>query len=130
MYAPRVLAGRTDGRIRLGAPFGPDEAPRILAGLSAIVLPSEWDENAPLSILQARAAGIPVLASDVPGIAEIVDTPAVGRLFAPGDAAALAERMEDVLAGRVVRNPSPGLPLSLARHLDKIEVLYGHIRSG
>jgi glycosyltransferase involved in cell wall biosynthesis len=130
MFAPQVLAGRTGGRIRIGAPFGPEEAPRVLAGLSAIVLPSEWDENAPLSILQARAVGVPVLASDVPGIAEVVDSPAVGRLFPPGDAAALAERMEDVLAGRVVRNPSPALPLSLPHHLDKIEALYGHIRSG
>jgi len=129
MYAPRVLAGRAGGRIRIGAPFGPDEAPRILAGLAAIVLPSEWDENAPLSILQARAVGVPVLASDVPGIAEVVDSPAVGRLFPPGDAAALADRMEDVLAGRVARNPDPGLPLSLSHHLDKIEALYGHIRS-
>jgi len=130
LYAPRVLRGRTGGRIRLGAPFGPEEAPRILAGLSAIVLPSEWDENAPLSILQARAAGVPVLARDVPGIAEVVDAPAVGCLFPPGDAAALAERMQEVLAGRLARNPNPGLPLSLFQHLDKIEALYGHIRSG
>jgi len=132
MYASHVLDGHpaapSGARVRLGASFGPDEAPRVLAGLSAIVLPSEWDENAPLSILQARATGVPVLASDVPGIAEVVDTPAVGRLFPCGDAAALAERMEDVLEGRVTRNPSPGLPLGLSPHLDKIEAVYRRIR--
>lgn len=127
LYAPRTLAACTSPRVRVARPFGPEEAPAVLAGLSAVVLPSEWDENAPLSLLQARAAGVPVLASDVPGIAEVVDAPAVGRLFPPGDAQALADRMQDVLAGRVARNPTPGLPLSMDAHLDKIEGLHERI---
>lgn len=125
LYASRVLDGAERRRVRVAAPFAPDEAPGVIAGLSAVVLPSAWDENAPLSVLQARAVGVPVLGTDVPGIAEVVGDP--GRLVPVGDAAALAERMEAVLDGEIGRDPDPGLPLPLDRHLDRIEALYARI---
>ena len=126
LYASRVLGGHDPRRVRVAGPFDPDAAPEVFARLSALCLPSEWDENAPLSVLQARAAGIPVLGTDVPGIAEVADP---AGLVAVGDAAALADRMEDVLAGRIVGGRPRGLPLSLDEHLDRIEALYSQIPS-
>jgi glycosyltransferase involved in cell wall biosynthesis len=127
-YAARCRA-RVDGRrVRFGAPFGPDEAPLVLAGLDALVVPSEWDENAPLSVLQARAAGVPVIASDVPGIAEIVRAPEEARLVPVGDADALAGALAAVLAGELRAPLARGLPLALDAHLARLEQLYAAAR--
>ncbi len=126
-YSEQCLA-RVDGRrVRLAEPFAPHQAPAVLAGLSALVAPSEWDENAPLAVLQARAAGLPVIASDVPGIAEIVRVPGQGRLVPVGDAHALARAMHAVVAGELAGPLEPGLPLALSEHLARLEALYAEV---
>jgi len=112
-------------RVLIEGPFEPLRAPEILAGLDAAILPSLWDENAPLTILQARAAGVHVLASDVPGVREVVEEGHGARLFPPGDSAGLADAMTEVILERPTRDPhrSPP-PLTLVAHLDAIESLY------
>lgn len=126
----RELLARLDGRrVRRERPFTPDEAPRVLAGLAALVAPSEWDENAPLAVLQARAAGLPVIATDVPGIAEIVRVPEEGRLVPVGDARALAGAMGEVVAGAWSAPLERGLPLGLEEHLARLEALYEDVRA-
>ncbi len=59
------------------------------------VLPSLWD-NAPCVLIEAMACGLPILATRVGGIPEIV-TPAIGRLTPPGDPAALASALADMV---------------------------------
>jgi glycosyltransferase involved in cell wall biosynthesis len=126
-YAPEMLALRNERRVRIGAPFGPEGAPEVLAGLTALVVPSLWDENAPLSALQARATGVPVLASDVPGLREVIVEGRHGSLFPPGDVEALAERMHALMRGYPPRGLDPGLPLSLDAHLEALERIYGQL---
>lgn len=128
-YAEGLLATFPTHRVRVAQPFAHDQAPEILGQLSALVVPSEWDENAPLAVLQARAIGLPVLGSDVPGIAEIVRTPTQGRLVPVGDAPALARAMHAVLTGELRGPIEPGLPLSLAAHLARLEELYATVRA-
>ena len=128
LYVERVLAERRESRVKLGPTFPPSEVARVLAGFSAIVLPSAWDENAPLSVLQARAIGVPVLGTQVPGIAEALPPEEAARLVPIGDAAALAARMEEVLDGRIARAPDPSLPQSLGEHADLVESLYARVR--
>jgi len=126
-YAGAVLAGLDPRRVQVARPFAPEDAPRVLSGFSALVAPSLWDENAPLAVLQARAAGLPVLATDVPGIAEVVPA-GTGRLVAPGDAPALARAMLEVVRGELVAPLRPGLALGLEEHLDRLEALYAEVR--
>ncbi len=57
------------------------------------VLPSEWYENGPLSLLEALAAGVPVVGADIGGIPECLEDGRDGVLFAPGDTAALASAL-------------------------------------
>lgn len=64
----------------------------------AVVLPSEWYENAPMSVLEAYALGKPVIGAAIGGIPELIQEGATGMSFASGDAAALARTMEN-LAG-------------------------------
>jgi glycosyltransferase involved in cell wall biosynthesis len=64
----------------------------------AVVLPSQWYENAPMSILEAYALGKPVIGAAIGGIPELIQEGATGMSFASGDASALAQAMQK-LAG-------------------------------
>jgi glycosyltransferase involved in cell wall biosynthesis len=51
-----------------------------------VVVPSEWEENQPYSVLESYALGKPVVASNIGGIREIVRSGETGLLFKTGDA--------------------------------------------
>ena len=61
-----------------------------LAQARFTVLPSEWYENFPFSILESFAAGKPVVASRIGGMPELIDEDEDGLLFSPGDEDELA----------------------------------------
>ena len=92
-YLRSIWSQDLSERVLIEGPFEPLRAPQVLAGLDVAVLPSLWDENAPLTILQARAAGVPIIASDVPGVREITAEGRGARLFPAGDSKALASAM-------------------------------------
>jgi glycosyltransferase involved in cell wall biosynthesis len=64
-----------------------------------LIVPSEWPENAPLSVLEALSLGVPVLGSDQGGLPEIVDT-ANQRSFKTGNVTDLAEALVTMWADR------------------------------
>jgi glycosyltransferase involved in cell wall biosynthesis len=73
------------------------DVPALIAAADLVVLPS-WYEGLPLAVLEAMAAGRPVVASRIPGIQEIITEGTDGVLFEPGDAADLARAINEVLA--------------------------------
>jgi len=66
-----------------------DDVRSWLAAADLVVLPSRW-EGLPLTVLEAFASGRPVVASRVPGLAEVVPS-SVGALVPPDDPAALGD---------------------------------------
>lgn len=58
---------------------------REMAASRAVVVPSLWDENNPISLLEARAAGAPVVATRVGGLPEMVTDRLDGYLVQPHD---------------------------------------------
>ncbi len=64
----------------------------------ALVFPSVVIENCPGVLLEARAAGLPIIASEVGGVSELVDA---SGLFAPGEPRSLAQKIFEVLNGKV-----------------------------
>jgi len=70
----------------------------LFARTRAVVLPSEWYENAPMSVLEAHSAGRPVIGADIGGISEMIRHDETGWTFAAGNVDALAARMAAVAA--------------------------------
>ncbi len=58
-----------------------------------LIFPSQWYEGAPMTILEAFACGLPVIASNLGSMAEMVTHERTGLLFTPGDAADLARQV-------------------------------------
>lgn len=73
-----------------------DDVPQVLRACTALVQPSEH-ESFGLVAVEAMAAGLPVVAGDVGGFREVVADGETGRLVPPGDPAALAESLIDLL---------------------------------
>jgi len=69
-----------------------DDVPAVLAASDAFVLASEFEGN-PLSIMEALAAGRPVVATDVGGVADLVNHEVNGLLVPRSDASTLAAAM-------------------------------------
>lgn len=66
----------------------------VLAEIDVLVVPSIWYENSPLVIHEAFLAKIPVIASDLGGMAELVQHGKNGLLFRPRDVNDLRSKME------------------------------------
>jgi glycosyltransferase involved in cell wall biosynthesis len=73
---------------------GSKEIPGLLQGARFLVLPSVCYENFPMTIAEAFACGVPVIASRLGSMAEIVADGKTGLHFAAGDEADLAAKVE------------------------------------
>lgn len=74
-----------------------------LATADVFVLPSFF-EGIPVSLMEAMASGVPVVASHLPGIAELVDEGRSGHLVPAGDSAGLAARLVELLTDPELRS--------------------------
>ncbi|WP_136649431.1 glycosyltransferase [Paracoccus aeridis] len=74
--------------------YRPQDCVDIMRGYGWIIIPSVWWENSPVVIQEARAAGTPMIASDIGGMAE--KTAGWGVPFRVGDAGALAQAILSV----------------------------------
>lgn len=130
LYADAILGRVHNPRVVVHEPFAPDRAPEVLADLHAVVVPSEWDENAPLTCLQARAAEVPVVGSDVRGVTEVIEHGVHGLIFPAGNATALADALREVILKHVRRTGRHDLPSPLPEHLDRIQEIYASLARG
>jgi len=64
-----------------------------MKGARFVVFPSEWYENNPLVIIEAFSCGVPVIASSLGAMQELVEHGRTGLLFRPGDVDDLARTM-------------------------------------
>ncbi|MEO7741971.1 MAG: glycosyltransferase [Usitatibacter sp.] len=97
-----------DPRIRLCSAVPHDEVPDLLARYHVLAVPSQIMETGPLVVLEAFAAGIPVIGSDLGGIRERVIDGRNGLLVRAADRGAWAASLSRLIA-------SPGMLQSLSR---------------
>jgi glycosyltransferase involved in cell wall biosynthesis len=84
--------------IRLAGFVSRDDLAPYYQAAQAVVLPSEWYENAPMVILEAFAHRTPVIGSAMGGIPETVQDGVTGLTFAAGDPVELRHCVERLLA--------------------------------
>jgi glycosyltransferase involved in cell wall biosynthesis len=98
---PTELAGipGVNGRISFPGWLGPESKRAALSKAGVFVLPS-YAEGLPMALLEAMAWGIPVIATPVGGIPELITHGENGLLVQPGDVPALTRALRD-LAGNV-----------------------------
>ena len=91
---------RIDTRVRfLGVRH---DVPRLMAAMDVFVLPSEF-EGMPNAVLEAMLAGLPVVASNVPGTDEVVVDGETGFLVPVGDTKEIASRVNRLLDDDALR---------------------------
>jgi GT2 family glycosyltransferase/glycosyltransferase involved in cell wall biosynthesis len=96
-YSERLAPLLGQSFVRKLGPIPHERMADALSDVDALVVPSVWIENAPFVIREAFAAGLPVLASNLGGMAEMVRHEENGLLFAPGSSTALASQIRRLL---------------------------------
>jgi len=81
-----------DRRIEWLGPLSGDEVASLMRSAYVLVFPSVWYEGLPLTVLEAYATGLPVIASAIGGLVELVPAD-VGIQFRPGDSEDLARKV-------------------------------------
>ncbi|MDF2231621.1 glycosyltransferase [Albimonas sp. CAU 1670] len=90
------------GAIRFEGFRRQDEVRAALAEADLLTLPS-FAEGVPVVLMEAMAAGLPVVATQVAGVSELVADGRSGRVVPPGDAEALAEALDALLSDPALR---------------------------
>ena len=124
---PLKATAAKDARVTVGEPFQREELAQALAEIDVLVVPSTWHENAPFVVLEARAAGLPVLASRFGGLTEVVQDEVDGELFEAGDSADLARRLQRLVdePDRLQRyRAAVQPPKTLGAATDEFEAVY------
>ena len=124
------------GRVTFTGEVAGAEVPKALAAMDVFVAPS-LREGLGIAAIEAMAAGLPVAASDCEGLAEVVEDGRSGLLFAPGDARALAGKLDLLLRQpELARRLSVGArerarsAFSLDGMVTKVEAVYREAMSG
>lgn len=74
-----------------------ERALELMKGARALIVPSQWYEGSPVVLAEAFSVGLPVLASEVGSLADLVTEGVNGLRFQPGDASDLVRRVRDLL---------------------------------
>lgn len=85
--------------VRFTGWVGPSGKRALLEAATVLALPS-YEEAAPMSVLEAMAAGVPVVVSPVGGLPEVVADGVSGLFAAPGDVATLSRQLRKLLLDR------------------------------
>lgn len=128
----KALAGG-DQRIEFTGPYGHAELRSILEALDAVVVPSLWYENYPITAEVAAGAGVPIIASGLGGIQELVEDLECGFTFPFGDAAALAALFERLCGDRsllLARRRGMRFPSSIEDEAVAVEAVYAEALAG
>jgi glycosyltransferase involved in cell wall biosynthesis len=73
--------------------LAPPEMARFYQEARFLVVPSQWFEGCPLVVAEAMSQGLPVIASRIGALPELIDDGVTGLLFQPGNAADLREKI-------------------------------------
>jgi glycosyltransferase involved in cell wall biosynthesis len=87
------IAKKAPANVEFLGPLSKEDVEELYRGARFVVLPSLWFETFGLVAAEAMSHGVPVIASNMGGLTEVVDDGATGFLFEPGNAEDLANKM-------------------------------------
>jgi len=96
----------------------------ILASSKFSVIPSEWYENNPLSVIESLCLGTPVLGADIGGIPELIKPDITGQLFESGNAEDLKVKIRAFFKQPVFMHPLNSELFSSLLYRNKLTNLY------
>lgn len=107
------------------------EKERLIANALCSVVPSEWYENFPISVLESLAQGTPVIASRIGGLPELITHGTTGLLYEPGNAEALSQSITQLVNDPQEAQRMASAALESARtrfspevHLQELNAIY------
>jgi glycosyltransferase involved in cell wall biosynthesis len=92
----RELAAQCGGKVEFTGYLTGAALHEAISSARAVVIPSEWYENAPISVMEASALARPVIGADIGGIPELIRQEETGFVFASGKVDALVEVLTKV----------------------------------
>jgi len=88
---------KADSRITFYGAFNNKKISSVFSKIDVLVYPSIWYENQPIAILEALLAKIPIITSNLGGMAELIQDRVTGLLFEAGDPEDLYQKMMSVI---------------------------------
>lgn len=89
---------RAGGRLRYLGPQSEEGVRALMRAATVLLVPSLWYEGFPMVMVEALSLGLPVIASRIGGLPEIIEDAVCGFLHAPGDASALGDALRKFAA--------------------------------
>jgi len=126
-----LAAASAPGRVRFHGTVPKSRVLDVVRSAAVAVMPSRCHENQPMAVLEAFACGVPVVATQLGGLPELVRHDRYGMIVPADDAAALADALDRLLAdpdhafgiGQAARRHAE-LQFAPERHLRQLERLY------
>jgi len=127
----RTVAERGLSHVRVVGPKYGQELIDLVRHARFSVIPSEWYENCPRSLIESFASGTPVIGANIGGIPEMIDDRVNGLLFTPFSTDELREKIEHLWdrpalvadLGRMARVKAER-EYSTQAHLDRLMAVY------
>ncbi len=98
-----IIPERLRSQVTFVGRGGPDDLPSLYAAADVFAAPALGGESFGIVLLEAMAAGTPVVASAIPGYRTLLRDGVEGRLVPPGDVAALAQALDTLLGNPSLR---------------------------
>jgi len=94
LYISQLREKARGSNIEFKGRYSPDEIQKVLSSIDVAIVPSIWEDCAPIVLNELRLSKTPIIASRIGGIPEAVEHGVNGFLFEPGNAEELAKYMK------------------------------------
>lgn len=126
------LISSSEGRIKLLGYQTGEDLFDIIRDARAVILPSEWYENAPISIMEAYALERPVIGANIGGIPEMIKENETGTLFESGNVEALSQvlkQYDEMSTEELLKMGQAGRQwvendFTVEHYVDRVQALY------
>jgi glycosyltransferase involved in cell wall biosynthesis len=133
--ALRQLADKLGGDVEFTGYLTGSALRAAISSARAVVIPSEWYENAPISVMEASALGRPVIGANIGGIPELIRPGETGFIFTSGSVDSLVDVLTSVQRLPVLATQRMGsagrewmrAEFSPPAYRDRMMALYGQI---